>query len=119
MSEHIVDVGQRHIKEINEEIQDAFARGDDIRVVNTLSRHNLGIGLPDGANLHFEGSVGYYCGGLNVGATINIERNAGWALGEGMSKGMITCGGYAGMSCAAWGSTNPVLMRIWMIWEIS
>ena len=101
MSTHIVDVGERHIKEVNEDIQAACARGDDVRVINTLSRHNLGVGLPDGANLHFEGSVGYYCGGLNVGATINIERNAGWALGEGMSKGMITCGGYAGMSCGA------------------
>jgi len=101
MTTHIVDVGDRPIKDINIEIQDACARGDEVRVINTLSRHNIGVGLPDGASLHFEGSVGYYCGGLNVGATLNIERNAGWALGEGMSKGMITCGGYAGMSCGA------------------
>lgn len=101
MSEHVVDVGKRHIREINEEIQEACARGDRIRVVNTLSRHNLGVGLPDGAALHFEGSVGYYCGGLNTGATIEVERNAGWALGEGMSKGHITVGGYCGMSCGA------------------
>lgn len=101
MSEHVVDVGKRHIKEINEEIQAACARGEHVRVINTLSRHNLGVGLPDSAEIYFEGSVGYYCGGLNTGATIEIERNAGWALGEGMSGGMITCGGYAGMSCGA------------------
>ncbi|MCY3996056.1 MAG: hypothetical protein OXF07_07940 [Rhodobacter sp.] len=101
MNEHVVDVGKRHIREINEEIQEACARGDRIRVVNTLSRHNLGIGLPDGAEVRFEGSVGYYCGGLNTGATLEIERNAGWALGEGMSKGTITVGGYSGMSCGA------------------
>ena len=101
MSEHIVEVGKRHIKEINEEIQEAAAADKVIRVVNTLSRHNLGIGLPDGCKVSFEGSTGYYCGGLNVGATIDIERNAGWACGEGMSKGHITVGGYAGMSCGA------------------
>jgi glutamate synthase domain-containing protein 3 len=101
VSEHVVDVGKRHIREINEEIQEACARGQPVRVVNTLSRHNLGIGLPDGAQVSFEGSVGYYCGGLNVGATIEVERNCGWALGEGMSKGMITVGGRAGMSCGA------------------
>ncbi len=101
MNEHMVDVGKRHIREINEEIQEACARGDRIRVINTLSRHNLGIGLPDGAEVRFEGSVGYYCGGLNTGATLEIERNAGWALGEGMSKGTITVGGYSGMSCGA------------------
>jgi len=101
MSETIIQVGERHIREINEDIQAACLKGDDIRVVDTLSRHNLGVGMPDSANLHFEGSVGYYCGGLNTGSTITIERNAGWALGEGMAKGMITVGGYAGMSCGA------------------
>jgi len=101
MSEHIVDVGQRHIREVNEEIMEACARGDAVRIVNTLSRHNLGVGLPDGATLRFEGSVGYYCGGLNTGARIEVERNCGWAVGEGMSKGHITVGGYAGMSCGA------------------
>ena len=101
MSEHVVDVGKRHIKEINEEIQAVAQNGKDIRVINTLSRHNLGVGLPDGTQISFEGSVGYYCGGLNVGAHITIGGNAGWACGEGMSKGLITVGGYCGMSCGA------------------
>lgn len=99
--EHVVDVGKRHIREINEEIQEAAKAGKRIRVINTLSRHNLGIGLPQGCEIYFEGSVGYYCGGLNAGATIEIERNCGWAVGEGMAKGSITVGGYAGMSCGA------------------
>ena len=101
MSEVVIEVGDRHIRDINNDMQVACRAGHDIRVVNTLSRHNLGIGLPPGAKLHFEGSVGYFCGGLNTGATITIDRNAGWALGEGMSTGHITVGGYCGMSCGA------------------
>jgi methylamine---glutamate N-methyltransferase subunit B len=101
MSETVIEVGKRHIREINEEIQEACKKGGKIRVVNTLSRHNLGVGLPDGADITFEGSVGYFCGGLNTGSTLHIERNAGWALGEGMAKGMITVEGYAGMSVGA------------------
>ncbi|MDG1456338.1 MAG: hypothetical protein P8Q92_00245 [Pseudoprimorskyibacter sp.] len=101
MTETIIDVGQRHIRDINQDMQAAAARGEAMRVINTLSRHNLGVGLPDAAHLSFEGSVGYYCGGLNTGARIEIERNCGWALGEGMAKGHITVGGYAGMSCGA------------------
>ena len=101
MSEIVIEVGDRHIREINAEMQEACKTGQPIRVVNTLSRHNLGVGLPDGANITFEGSVGYYCGGLNTGSTLNIERNCGWALGEGMAKGNITVGGRAGMSCGA------------------
>ena len=98
MSEVIVEVGDRHIREINEEIQDLCRKNKKIRIINTLSRHNLGIGLPPNCELSFEGSVGYFCGGLNTGAKLSIERNAGWACGEGMSDGMITVGGYAGMS---------------------
>lgn len=101
MSETVIEVGRRHIREINQDIQAAVARGDAVRVVNTLSRHNLGVGLPDAAEVHFEGSVGYYCGGLNTGARVTVDRNCGWAVGEGMAKGHITVGGYAGMSCGA------------------
>ena len=101
MSEEIIEVGERHIRDINNELQKACASGKKIRVVDTLSRHNLGIGLPPGAEIHFEGSVGYYCGGLNTGSKITIERNAGWAVGEGMADGHITVDGYAGMSAGA------------------
>ena len=101
MSEIEIEVGKRLIREINQEIQEACKSGKKIRVVNTLSRHNLGVGLPDGADITFEGSVGYYCGGLNTGSRVTIERNCGWAVGEGMAKGHITVGGYAGMSCGA------------------
>jgi glutamate synthase domain-containing protein 3 len=96
-----IEAGERHIRDINRDIQAAVAAGNAVTVVNTLSRHNLGVGLPPGADIRFEGSVGYYCGGLNTGATIDIENNAGWAVGEGMSDGHITVGGYAGMSCGA------------------
>lgn len=101
MSETVIEVGDRHIREINREIMAACTPGAKLRVVNTLSRHNLGIGLPPGVDIHFEGSTGYFCGGLNTGAKISVERNTGWALGEGMSDGHITIGGYAGMSCGA------------------
>ncbi|MEM7687098.1 MAG: glutamate synthase [Pseudomonadota bacterium] len=96
-----VDVGQRPIREVHQDLKEAYTSGEPIRVINTLSRHNLGVGMPPGIDITFEGSVGYYCGGLNTGAKVSIERNAGWALGEGMSKGLITVGGYAGMSCGA------------------
>ena len=96
-----IDVGQRPLKEVHAEMRAAYDTGEPICVINTLSRHNLGVALPPGVDITFEGSVGYYCGGLNTGANVTIERNAGWGLGEGMSSGHITCGGYAGMSVGA------------------
>ncbi|OED39831.1 hypothetical protein AB833_13695 [Chromatiales bacterium (ex Bugula neritina AB1)] len=101
MTDVVIDVGKRSIRTVNEEIQAAVANGDKVILRNTLSRHNLGIGLPDGARMHVEGSTGYYCGGLNNGARVTIERNAGWGVGEAMASGHITVDGYAGMSCGA------------------
>ena len=76
MSEVEIVVGRRDIRTVNEEIQAAVGQGYAVFVRETLSRHNLGVGLPAGAKIRFEGSVGYYCGGLNNGAEISIERNS-------------------------------------------
>jgi glutamate synthase domain-containing protein 3 len=101
LSQITIEVGQRNIREVNEEIQEAAKTHSSILVRNTLSRHNLGIGLPKGIDIRFEGSVGYYCGGLNDGATVTIENDGGWGIGEGMGHGHITVGGYCGMSVGA------------------
>jgi methylamine---glutamate N-methyltransferase subunit B len=101
MTEVVITVDDRSIRTINEDIQAALAEGNEVCVRNTLSRHNLGVGLPAGAKIRFEGSVGYYCGGLNNGATVEIGRNAGWGTGEAMAAGHITVNGYAGMSAGA------------------
>jgi glutamate synthase domain-containing protein 3 len=97
----VIDVGMRGIREINEDIQREAKTNASILVRNTLSRHNLGVGLPAGLEISFEGSVGYYCGGLNNGAVVTIGKDAGWGTGEGMASGHITVGGYCGMSVGA------------------
>ena len=96
-----IRVADRPVREVNEEIRAALATGREVAVSDARSRHNLGVGLPAGAHLRFEGSVGYYCGGLNDGARIEIERNAGWGVGEAMARGEIVVGGYAGMAAGA------------------
>ncbi len=102
MTERVeIEVGDRTVREINEEIQACAAAGKPMLVSNPLSRHNLGVGLPAGADIRFEGSVGYYCGGLNNGATVEITRNSGWGTGEAQASGDITVHGYAGMSVGA------------------
>ncbi|MEM9605019.1 MAG: glutamate synthase [Pseudomonadota bacterium] len=102
MTERVeIEVGDRTVREINEDIQARAKAGQAMRVSNPLSRHNLGVGLPTGADIVFEGSVGYYCGGLNNGATVDIRRNAGWGVGEAQASGDITVHGYAGMSVGA------------------
>ncbi len=101
MNQHEVQIADRPLRECNQDIRAGIQQGLPVIVTDTRSRHNLGIGLPAGAQVHFDGSVGYYCGGLNNGANITVSRNAGWAAGEAMASGDITINGYAGVSLGA------------------
>ena len=74
MRETVITAGDVPIRALNQQIRAALAEGQAVTVRDTRSRHNLGIGLPVGAEVSFEGSVGYYCGGFNNGARIEIER---------------------------------------------
>ena len=96
-----IQVADQQLRDSTRAIRAGIESGQPVTGTDTRSRHNLGIGLPAGAEVHFEGSVGYYCGGLNNGAHITISRNAGWAAGEAMASGEITINGYAGMSLGA------------------
>ncbi|MGD9736272.1 MAG: hypothetical protein AB7V58_11810 [Solirubrobacterales bacterium] len=93
--------GKTPLREFNRELRAAVAAGETVTVTEPMSRHNLGVALPPGGTVRFEGSVGYYCGGLNNGATIEVSRNCGWAVGEAMAAGQITIDGHAAMSAGA------------------
>jgi methylamine---glutamate N-methyltransferase subunit B len=97
----LIRAGDRPLREVNAEIRAAVGAGRDVHVCEPLSRHNLGVALPAGGSVTFEGSVGYYCGGLNNGAEVTVTRNAGWGLGEAMASGLITVEGNAAMSVGA------------------
>jgi methylamine---glutamate N-methyltransferase subunit B len=96
-----VTAGDRPLREVNREIRHAVAEGRTVHVDETMSRHNLGVGLTGAGTVVFDGSVGYYCGGLLAGAHVVIGRNTGWSVAESMSAGSTTVHGNAGMSAGA------------------
>jgi glutamate synthase domain-containing protein 3 len=96
-----IDAGERTIRDINREIRVALAEGRSVTVTRPGARHNLGVALLQPGTVTFEGSVGYYCGGMNDSATIEIRGSAGWGLAEGMLSGVVVVDGNAGSSAAA------------------
>ncbi|WP_423059200.1 GXGXG motif-containing protein [Brevibacterium linens] len=100
-TEVLINSGHRPLREVNREIRAASEAGHIVTVSETLSRHNLGVGLSGPGLVKLDGNVGYYCGGLNNGGQVLITGNSGWATGEGMAAGLITVDGSAGMSAGA------------------
>jgi methylamine---glutamate N-methyltransferase subunit B len=97
-----IDATGRTTREINAEIRRLGTEGrPEITLRNPNARHNLGVALLQPLKLKLAGSAGYYCGGLNDGATIEIEGSAGWGVAESMMSGIVRVRGNAGSGAAA------------------
>ena len=97
-----IDADDFGARELNAELRKLEKVRSHIVVANPRARHNLAIGLETpSCEIHFLGSVGYYCGGFNAGANIVVHGNAGWGLGEAMADGQITVHGSTAWSAGA------------------
>ncbi len=101
-SEARIEGHEKGSREINQHIKGLLQSGQkQIQVTGCQGQHNLAVGLLSQTSILFEGSVGYYCGGLMDGPDLEIHGSAGWGLGESMMSGTILLRGNAGNSCAA------------------
>jgi glutamate synthase domain-containing protein 3 len=92
-----VRAGGKSVREINREIRGLIALGcREIRIEEPDAQHNLGVGIVEPVALHFDGSVGYYCGGMGDGPRITIAGSAGWGVAEGILSGSVVVEGSAG-----------------------
>ena len=99
-------------RQINQELRDAVVAGHrDIRVLEPDARHNLAVALLQPVRVVFEGSVGYYCGGMIDGAHIEIRGSAGWGTAESMMNGTVVIDGNAGSGLAASIRGGTVVVR--------
>ena len=106
-----VDCAGLGIRDINVAIRAALADGRPVDVVHPGARHNLGVALLTAGTVRIDGSVGYYCGGMNDGATVAVDGSAGWGLAEGMLSGTVTVTGNAGNGAAASIRGGTVVVR--------
>jgi methylamine---glutamate N-methyltransferase subunit B len=107
----VVDCSGRTAREINRAIRDAVAAGEGTTVANPGARHNLGVALLQAGTVQMDGSVGYYCAGMNDGASVEVNGSAGWGLAEGMLSGTVVVAGNAGNGAAASIRGGTVVVR--------
>jgi glutamate synthase domain-containing protein 2 len=90
-----IDLAELPVREANERIREAGARGEDVEVVNPDARHHIGVGLTDQITVRVRGSAGYFCAGLTDGPRFEIDNNVGWGLADNMYRGSVVVGGNA------------------------
>ena len=92
----------RSTREINTAIRREMQRGEtDIVVRDPGAKHNLGVAVIEPVSIRFDGSVGYYCGGLIDGPHYEIVGSAGWGLAESMLNGHVVVRESVGNGAAA------------------
>ena len=110
-TEVAVECEGRTTREINTAIRRAIDEGRPVRVLGPGARHNIAVAVLRPGHIVVEGSAGYYCGGMNDGATIEIRGSAGWGVAEGMLSGRVTVDGNAGNGAAASLRGGTVIVR--------
>jgi glutamate synthase domain-containing protein 3 len=98
-----VDCTGLSVREINVRLRELVDEGArEIRVLNPAGRHSLAVALKaPGVRLTFEGPVGWYCAGMNRGATVVVRGNCGWGVAECMMYGRVEVHGNAGSGAGA------------------
>ena len=91
-----IDLGTTPVREANEQMRAASARGEDIEILNPDARHHIGVGLIAPVRVRVRGSAGYFCAGLSHGADFEVDSNVGWGAGDSMYAGSVVVGGNAG-----------------------
>jgi glutamate synthase domain-containing protein 3 len=118
-----IDCRGKSTREINSLLRQAIAEGQEhIDIWEPDARHNLAVALTPPSppqsgggrgklRVVFAGSVGYYCGGMMDGATIEVRGSAGWGAAESMLNGTMIIDGNAGSGVAASIRGGTVVVR--------
>jgi methylamine---glutamate N-methyltransferase subunit B len=96
-----LDLARMSVREVNQLLHDAD--GGDFRVANPRGAHAIAAGLDGDFDVTIDGHVGYYCAGMNKGASIAINGNAGTGVAENMMSGRVHVKGDVSQSAGATG----------------
>jgi glutamate synthase domain-containing protein 3 len=70
-------------------------------ILNPRGGHAIAVGVTAAVDINIDGHVGYYCAGMNDGATIKILGNAGPGVAENMMSGTVHVKGDASQAAGA------------------
>ncbi|MGD9913423.1 MAG: protein GlxC [Rhizobiaceae bacterium] len=79
------------------------ANATEFEVINPRGSHSVAVGVEGNISIDVRGSVGYYCAGMNDGASITVHGSAGPGLAENMMSGRVVVQGDASQYAGATG----------------
>jgi glutamate synthase domain-containing protein 3 len=99
----VVDLASSPVRALNERLHGLRADTNQTlwRVLNPRGQHALAVGVDAPVRIEIAGHAGYYCAGMNKGASVVIEGNAGNGVAENMMSGHVRVCGDASAAAGA------------------
>jgi len=100
---NVVDLASSPVRALNERLHGLSADTNRTlwRVLNPRGQHALAVGVDAPIRIEIAGHAGYYCAGMNKGASVVIEGNAGNGVAENMMSGHVRVRGDASAAAGA------------------
>ncbi|WP_411034489.1 protein GlxC [Shinella sp. BYT-45] len=107
------DLSNTPLRALNSALHDLPAGANDttFEVVNPRGSHAVAVGIDRPVNVEVRGSVGYYCAGMNDGATITVRGSAGPGVAENMMSGTVVIEGDASQYAGATGRGGLLVIK--------
>ncbi|MBX6389168.1 MAG: glutamate synthase [Frankia sp.] len=96
-----VDLATSSVRALNAELHAPRAARYEVR--HPRGAHALAVGVHAPLVIDIRGHAGYYCAGMNDGATITVHGNVGTGVAENMMSGLVRVRGDASQSAGATG----------------
>jgi glutamate synthase domain-containing protein 3 len=99
----IFDLADAPLRSLNASLQALTPATNETSwtILNPRGQHAVAVGVTAPVAITIEGHVGYYCAGMNSGASIVITGNAGSGVAENMMSGMVHVKGDASQAAGA------------------
>ncbi len=100
-----IDLAKSSLRELNQDLhrQSEGANESSSEVLNPRGSHAVAVGVDAPIDINIQGSVGYYCAGMNKKATITVHGSAGPGVAENMMSGKVVIKGDASQYAGATG----------------
>ena len=108
-----LDIEAQGLRETNAALQAQSEKTNQTawEIVNPKGAHAIACGLDADIEVTVKGSTGYYCGGMNKQATINVTGSVGPGACENMMSGKVVVEGDASQYAGATGHGGLLVIK--------
>ena len=109
----VFDLSVTPLRELNQALHAIAPGANDtaFEVINPRGSHSVAVGIDSPVSVAVQGSVGYYCAGMNDGGAVTVHGSAGPGVAENMMSGTVVIEGDASQYAGATGRGGLLVIR--------